>query len=126
MELEYPRKLSEAIGRDLIEVFTRDDGERCVWFLGRGLRNRSVKEGFSWLHYDHNIVPLEIVLTHPDLDGEICNRVYCFSRDANVEPVDIFTLKYYYSDAETEEPIPYFVYSEDIPDGYYIRKGEPA
>lgn len=121
--MEYPKKLSEAAGHDLVEVFTQEDGTRSIWFLGRGYRDRSSRTGFVWLHYDHNIVPLFMVFEDRDLDGDTCNRLYNYGRDTDRELIDVFTLKYYYSDADTEEPIPFFEYREDIEDGYYILKG---
>lgn len=120
--MEYPKKISEVVGHDLVEVFTQD-GVRNIWFLGRGFRDKSAKTGFSWLHYMHNIVPLFIVLADPDLDGERCNRLYNYGVDPEIEALDVFTLQYYYSDADTEKPIPFFEYREDIEDGYYIMKG---
>lgn len=123
MELKYPKKLSETIGRDLVEVFTDGYGVRCVWFLGRGSRDKSSPSGFSWLHYDHNIAPLSLILARPDLNGDEVNRIFYRSREISTEDLDVFTLKYYYSDADTEGPIPFFEYTNDIEDGYYIMRG---
>lgn len=121
--MEAPKRLAEVVGHDLIEVFTPVDGERRVWFLGHGQRDRSMDGGFSWLHYKHNIAPLSAILEDPTIDGEVSNYVYNGDRETELEDLDVFTLKYFYSNADTEEPTPYFEYRPDIPDGYYIMRG---
>lgn len=114
------RKLSDVLGRDLVQVITDQYGRRYIWMLGYGYRDKSRTLGFVWVHFDFCILPLEAFLNDPRLDGLLCNKLYNGDERVSLEEIDIYDCKYYYSDADTEEPIPFFVRDPEIPDGYYI------
>lgn len=119
-EVETKRKLSDVLGRDLVQVITDPNGLRYIWILGYGRRDRSKALGFVWVHFHFCILPLEAFLMNPSLNGRLCNKLYNGDEPTSTEEIDIYDCKYYYSDADTEEPIPFFVRDPDIPDGYYI------
>lgn len=114
------RTLSEVLGRDLVEVMTDQFGRRYIWMLGFGCLDETSELGFVWTHFHFCILPLEAFLNNPGLNGLLCNRMYNGNSRVTHEQIDIFDCMYYYSDADTGEPIPYFVRDPEIPDGYYI------
>jgi hypothetical protein len=114
------RKLSDVLGRDLVQVFTDRNGMRYIWMLGYGIRDKRRTLGFVWTHFNYNILPLEAFINDTRLDGILCNKLYNNDRKVFLEEIDKYDCKYYYSDAETEGPLPFFVRDMSIPDGYYI------
>ena len=114
------RCLSDVLGRDLVEVQTDQFGRRYIWMLGFGQRDTASKLGFSWVHFHFCILPLEAFLNDPTLNGVLCNKLYNGNARVTLEEIDVSDCEYYYSDADTLEPIPYFIRDLEIPDGYYI------
>lgn len=119
-EQENKRELSEVIGRDLVQVMTDEHGLRYIWMLGYGQRDENRTLGFVWVSFHFCILPLEAFLNDERLDGVLANKLYNGGERVSLEELDEDDCLYYYSDADTEEPIPFFVRDPDIPDGYYI------
>ena len=119
-DTETKRKLSDVLGRDLVQVITDQNGLRYIWILGHGKRDKTKTLGFIWVHFNFCILPLEAFLSDQQLDGFLCNKLYNGDEPVSIEEINIYDCKYYYSDADTEEPIPFFVRDPNIPDGYYI------
>lgn len=118
--MDTPKSLNDALGCDLIEVFTDEAGGRYVWFLGFGYVDERSDGGFSWLHYVRNIAPLAMLLEDMTFGGSESNASVNGNMPTMREELDIYTASYFYSDAETELFVPFFEFRQDIEDGYYI------
>lgn len=119
-EPKTKRRLSEMLGRDLVQVYTDKQGLRYIWMLGYGFRDPCSSKGYTWVHFHFNVLPLAAFLERPGLDGNTCNRLFNNDAQVDTEELDRGEIRYYYSDPETEEPTPFFVSDWEIPDGYYI------
>lgn len=122
-EPKRPAKLKDVVGRDLIEIYTDDSGDRYVWFLGYGVRDRSSELGFRWYHFLYNIVPLDLFMQDESMTSESANHLFNHDEPPKEEEINKWDMRYYYSDADTEEATPFFEWGNEIKDGYYILQG---
>lgn len=119
-EVKRPKKLSDALGRDLIQIFTDKHGDRYVWFLGYATRDKSKDLGFVWHHFVYNIVPLEVFMADTSVRGETFNHFFNHDEEVCLEEIDKYDVRFYYSDADTEEATPFLDRLSIMEDGYYI------
>lgn len=83
-------KLKDYLEKDVIEIFTEENGKRYAHFMGYGYTVDGVDENnCRFLEYVHNTIPLELFVNDPENRGsdeynaDLNNDHHCYIEDCN-------------------------------------------